>query len=318
MSGGLPRPSSIWAFKHSTMKKLLPLLALFGAACQPQSSTSTPVAVARTVPPAVAAPTAPLLPSPFKATDTLTAPMRQLLAQCDLSKLWQGATEGPGSTSVLEGFFGPDHYRFELALTAVRRDAQNPALYHVRGKCHYRKNVRPFTGSLLVREVNKLEPPYEFDYDDKDSPNESWATQSEAVRERKLQLARPSEALAELRLKEENAPNSGELVGKVTLLFYLTSHHRPAHLWAPLRGTDSYTNAGYLLIQGTRYNVTTRQTKKFVVADNVFTAAPDALKDFGIGDRGGEINPKYAHLGWNEKWENDEWWADSPKPRLSL
>jgi hypothetical protein len=247
--------------------------------------------------------------------------MRQLLAQYDLSRLWQGATEGQGSTSVLEGFFGPDHYRFELALTAVHRDAQNPALYHVRGKCHYRKNVRPFTGSLLVRAVNKLEPPYEFDSRDRNAPNQSEASESDSaftIYEQKLRLAQPSEAQAELHLKEENAANSGELVGEVTLLFYLDSRYRPAYLWAPIRGTDSFTNAGYLLIRGSRYNMTTHQIKKFVVADNVFTAAPDVINDFDIGDRGGEMNPKYAHLGWNERWENDEWWADSPKPSLPL
>ena len=67
-----------------------------------------------------------------------------------------------------------------------------------------------------------------------------------------------------------------------------------------------------------RRNHTTRQVKTFVVPDNVFAAAPEVCKDFGIGDRSREINPKYAKPGWSELWENEEWWADSPKPKLSL
>ena len=130
--------------------------------------------------------------------------------------------------------------------------------------------------------------------------------------------AHPRQVRAEVRLLEDRAENSGEFVGEATLLFYLTSHNRPAYVRAPLRDSDGFSNMGCLLLRGARRNLTTQQVKQFVVADNVFTAAPDVFEDFDIGERGGEINPKYAHLGWNEKWENEEWWAASPKPRLNL
>ncbi|MFD2720574.1 hypothetical protein ACFST9_17770 [Hymenobacter monticola] len=261
------------------------------------------------------------LPAVFAARDTLTAQDRAVLRRYDLSKLWQGGTGGAQAASVLEGFFGPDHYRFELAFTAVHRDAANPALYHVRGKCHYRKNVRPFTGTLLIRQLHDLEPPYEFDYTDADAPNQNYGANSDTAGteyEKKVQRAHPREVRAELRLTEEPQANAGEMLAAATLLFYVKSNHRLSYMRAPFRGTDGLYNAGYLLINGSRLNISTRQIKQFVVADNVFTAAPDVYKDFEIGDRGGEMNPKYAHLGWNEKWENEEWWADSPKPKLSL
>ena len=54
------------------------------------------------------------------------------------------------------------------------------------------------------------------------------------------------------------------------------------------------------------------------MSSDIFLLSPSLIKDFGIGDRGAQVNPKYAKLGWNELWENDEWWADSPKPKLSL
>ncbi|MBF9221418.1 hypothetical protein [Hymenobacter ruricola] len=261
------------------------------------------------------------LPAVFAPHDTLTAAARAVLRRYDLSSLWQGTTSGPQSTAVLEGFFGPDHYRFALALTEVHRDADNPALYHVRGKCHYRKNVRPFTGTLLIRQVEDLEPPYEFDYTDATAPNQSEAAGSdsaETVYERKVELAHPREVRAELRIKEVEQANAGEMLAAASLLFYVKSNGHLGYIRAPFRGTDGLYNAGYLLINGSRLNISTKQVKQFVVADNVFSAAPDVYKDFEIGDRGGEMNPKYAHLGWNEKWENEEWWADSPKPKLNL
>jgi hypothetical protein len=42
------------------------------------------------------------------------------------------------------------------------------------------------------------------------------------------------------------------------------------------------------------------------------------MQDLYIGERGETINPKYAGLDWSEAWENDEWWAKSPKPQLTL
>ncbi|MCI1189182.1 hypothetical protein MON38_17295 [Hymenobacter sp. DH14] len=301
--------------------KLPAFLFLLGlAACQPQAQTAHQP-VAATPPPAEVTAVSAVLPAVFAPHDTLTAAAREMLRRYDLSALWQGATSGPQSTSVLEGFFGPDHYRFELAFTEVHRDAANPALYHVRGKCHYRKNVRPFTGTLLIRQVADLEPPYEFEDADNDAPNQSEAVGSDSagtVYEQKVLLAHPREVRAELRIKEAPLANAGEMLAAAALQFYVKSNQRLGYLRSPFRSTDGLYNAGYLLINGSRLNISTRQVKQFVLADNVFAAAPDVYKDFEIGDRGGEMNPKYAHLGWTEKWENDEWWADSPKPKLVL
>jgi hypothetical protein len=301
--------------------KILAVSFLLGlAACQPQAPPPGQVRARAVVPaPAKVTAVSSALPAVFAAHDTLTATARAVLRRYDLSPLGQGVVAGPQATAVLEGFFGPDHYRFALAFTAVYRDASNPALYHVRGKCHYRKNVRPFTGTLLVRQVEDLEPPYEFDYTDATAPNQSESVGSDSARtvyERKVQLAHPRAVQAELRLKEARQANAGEMLAAASLLFYVKSNHRLGYIRAPFRSTDGLYNAGYLLINGSRFNISTKQVKPFVVADNVFSAAPDVYKDFEIGDRGGEMNPKYAHLGWNEKWENEEWWADSPKPPL--
>lgn len=146
------------------MKKLLYLaaLAITGVGCQQHtpvtdSTSGTPSTVTAGSVPSVVAKVEPLLPALFSDADTLSQPMRELLASYDLSGLWQNADEMRSRPRpVFEGFFGPDHYRFRMALTEVRREPANPAIYHVAGKCRYRKNIRPFRGTITVRQITDL------------------------------------------------------------------------------------------------------------------------------------------------------------------
>ena len=299
------------------------LAGLLLAACQQQKpATVENPAVGRATVRQPAAGEKPL-PSLFAAADTLTRPMQQLLAEYDLSKLWQGDTRERRENPTLQGFFGPDHYRFALAFTNVVRDNQHPEIYHVRGKCRYRKNIRPFEGTLTVRQIVDLDAPWDYDEffsQSQDSTlGEAVAVDSNSAQyERARRLSHPYNLRAELQLQEKPAENSGIFLGEAILNFFVTSPKRLGYITAPEVNQDMPANGSAMLLRGSRRNVTTRQLKPFVVSDDVFAAAPDVYKDFGIGDRGGEINPKYARLGWNELWENDEWWADSPKPRLSL
>ena len=292
-------------------------------ACQEQKPVATDVAAAaRGLIPA-AEPGEKPLPSLFAAADTLTKPMRQLLGEIDLSKLWQGDTQYRRENPTLQGFFGPDHYRFALAFTSVSRDAQHPEVYHVRGKCRYRKNIRPFEGTLTVRQIVDLDAPWDYD-EFTPQQQDSTLTQAaandsaEARYERARRLSHPYTLRAELAIQEAAAPNSGVFRGEAVLNFHVTSLGRLDYVTAPFVSKEVPANGSEMLVHGSRRNLTTREVKTFVVAADVFAAAPEVYKDFGIGDRGGEINPKYAKLGWNELWENDEWWADSPTPKLSL
>ena len=305
------------------MKSLLALaaLAIANTACQqpspPTTTASSPVASPATAPPTV--PTAGL-PVLFTAADTLTRPMRQLLQKYDLSKLWQGDTKEQREHPTLEGFFGPDHYRFVLVITQAHRDAQHPECYYVQGKCHYRQNIRPFTGSLTVRELTAADVFYSPSDDVMQSAYAgSPEPDSFAVRyERAGKLINIYTARARLQLVETQAPNSGIFEGEAELNFYVKPPQRIGYANAPAITDGEPARGSGLLLRGRRRNLTTQQVKRFVVADDVFAAAPDVYKDFGVGERGFEINPKYAKQGWNEAWENDEWWADSPKPNLSL
>ncbi|MBJ6110294.1 hypothetical protein JAO73_14820 [Hymenobacter sp. BT523] len=299
------------------------LLAGLLVACQQQKPVAVNVAVDASAPVPVAKDGEKALPSLFAAADTLTGPMRQLLREIDLSKLWQGDTQYRRENPTLQGFFGPDHYRFALAFTSVQRDARHPEVYHVRGKCRYRKNIRPFEGTLTVRQVADLDAPWDYD---EFTPQQQDSTLTEAAAndsaeaqyERARQLSHPYTLRAELAIQEAAAPNSGVFRGEAVLNFHVASRGRLDYVTAPFVHKGVPANGSEMLVHGARRNLTTREVKTFVVAADVFAAAPEVYKDFGIGDRGGEVNPKYAKLGWNEVWENDEWWAASPKPSLSL
>ena len=129
------------------------LAGLLLAACQEQQPTTAKnPAVGRATERQSEAGEKPL-PTLFAAADTLTKPMQQLLAEYDLAKLWQGDTKERRENPTLQGFFGPDHYRFALAFTSVVKDTQHSEVYHVRGKCRYRKNKPAGLNGFLHRFV---------------------------------------------------------------------------------------------------------------------------------------------------------------------
>ncbi|MBH8567508.1 hypothetical protein KB206_01325 [Microvirga sp. STS02] len=297
------------------MKKTLYPFLLVGllAACQQQKPAATvPTATPPTTQPELvgekAAPAETPLPALFTAADTLTQPMRDLLQTQDLSGLWHNNDGIDRDKPVFEGFFGPDHYHFAMAFTEVTRDPTNPAVYHVAGKCRYRKNIRPFGGTLTVRRIADLAYP--------------GFLQAKSIQEERAAdsvSGRTYTAHGQLQLREEQKENSGVFEGEIMLDFYTVPGQRPNFVTVyDHEGIENRlpTRGSGLLLRGNRRNVTTGQVKSFTVAPWVATVAPDVFKDFMLDERMGEINPKYAKLGWNEYWNNDEWWADSPKPSL--
>ena len=301
------------------MRKQLILLALAlaASACQPQATQSPATApapqAATAIRPASPAKSEPPLPLLFAAADTLTPAMRALLQTQDLSPLWQCLEQAATTDrSSFGGFFGADHYRFAMVFTQASRDAADPAVYHVAGKSRYfqSRNIHPFTGTLTLRQVADLAYP---GFLEAMAQREERAADSLAGR---LYTAR-----ARVQLREAPGANSGVFEGEAVLDFYVVPGQKPGYVGVfAFEGTDDKlpTRGGGVLVRGNRRNATTGQIKPFIVSPDVAAVAPFVFKNFFLDERMGEINPKYQHLGWNEYWANDEWWADSPKPRLSL
>jgi hypothetical protein len=304
---------------QTAMKKLLALLALVAAAaaCQPQSTQNTAATAASSVAldttrPNVIAKAAQPLPVLFAPADTLAPPQREVLRTHDLSRLWQNAESAQGlyPNPSLEGVFGPDHYRFGMVFNEVTRDPANPARYLVRGKCNYHKskNIRSFSGTLTVRQLVDLKYPGFL-------RSVSYPEVADTLQ------GRIYTAHAQLQLRETPQANSGVFEGEVVLDFYVVPG-QPAN-YVYVHGHEGYedelpTRGGKLLVRGNRLNVTNGQVKSFLVGPELGAIAPYIFKDFMLDERMGQVNPKYAKLGWDEYWQNDEWWADSPKPSLNL
>ncbi|WP_210114267.1 hypothetical protein [Hymenobacter aquaticus] len=274
------------------MKKSLILfcLALLGSACQHKPALRE----AAPAPAAVEAPAAATArPAAPAAAPALTAEMRTFLQQNDLSALWQNKVENRREYPAFSGFFGADHYRIGFVFSRVTQDAQRPEVFHVQGKNQFKKVVTPFEGTLTVTQIADLDSYMDLD--------------SVAMR-----TARAYTVTADFVLRENPAAKTaGVFRGTGHLDLYRTADGTMDQLIGmPGVADKNPTKGSGLLFAGEWTSNSTGRRKPVLLANDVFVIAPAVLKDFGIGERGGEINPKYAKLGWTAIWENEEWWAE--------
>ncbi len=276
------------------MKKLLPLLALFAGACQPPAPPAVahrPAAV-----PSVATPA-----QPPAAADSLAPEAAALLRHYDLAPLWANQTETKQAAHAMEGFYGPACYRISFYFSQVTRDAQQPNVFHVNGVDRYKKVVTPFVGTITVQAVQAFTESMFADVADS--------------------TTRAFTAVGRFQLTEDPATRgAGNYSGKALLDFTidLQGHLGQAMALMVDGGYENPTKGCGLLFNGTQVSNKTGQRHAVAFANYYGAVVPQALAGLHLGDRSEEINPNLVKLGWNEAWENDEWWADSPKPRLSL
>lgn len=285
---------------------------LLAAACQPQTK---PAAVVRAKQ-AVATPKVLLdavapanLDTPSEWIDTkVGAPVpdfRSFLAANNLAPLWQadfGQSDYNSSRpTILDGFYGAEHRHISFIFDRVEQDAVQPNLFRVQGRSRFRKNILPFAGSITVEGIKTMKVFLDVD-------SAARAT------------AQAYTAKARFVLQEDStAAGAGTFRGTAQLDFTrlasgkldLVQTVQVPDVVAPAKGSG-------LLFRGQWQSNRTGQRK--AVAFAVFPKAvlPNTMADFYLGDRSENINPKYAGLDWNEAWENEEWWAKSPKPSLNL
>lgn len=280
------------------MKKAIALSAIASAAiaCQPQAvPTAVRVAIAREAP-----------------TPQVAAPALTLLREHDMANLLQGrgyseSQEGLESLEVLNGFFGPTHYPLALMLLAVRRDSAQPLVYHVRGKSRFKNIVLPFAGTITLTQL--LEQPHY-------SAQEVAIAQQERWRLTDIDQELYT-AVGHFELREQaGLHGAGVYRGTVAFDFGIAENGKPDYAWRTDRTAAHNTQLEYA---GTWTSSATKRQIEVLWAKELFNH-PDveALDMFTLGDRERTISPKYAKLGWSEYWQNDEWWADSPQPRLNL
>lgn len=271
------------------MKKyLLALPALAIAACQ-QHSGPAAGAAPPAAPQAVAVSQRPARPA--QLTVAAPADTAAFLRRYDLAAILQNRVGQPeGQVQAMNGFYGPDHYRLEVALTTLERDPQYPNHYLVRGKDRYKGVVTPLTGSVTLTRV-QVHKFMATDADGKPVPTASYAV------------------LGTYELREDPATRgAGIFRGQVAVDMSLYEEKPVSE-----STSDSVSRGGMTTYSGTWTSLATRQQKAAIWVANLFTyRGPQIASDFFIGERDPSINPKYAKLGWNKYWENDEWWVDLP------
>ena len=271
------------------MKKryLLASLGLATAACQPQSSATQ---AAASQPPVTAAPLAPKnLPA-----DT-TAAVLDLLRQVDLTTAWRGT---PSET--MDGFYGPDNYRISFHIDTLRRDAHRPNVFYFQGRDRYKRTITPFTGTLTVTRLAPLPDTVAMEHRFGD---------------------RAYSAFASFVLREDSTvKGAGHCTGRAVLDFQVNAKNqaRQASFDGIDSGWDNPTRGCGQVFRGVWQDNRTGQHKPVAWANFYGVIVPEVLSQLGLGGRSEEVNPELARYGWNTIMENDEWWAKSPKPGLSL
>jgi hypothetical protein len=229
--------------------------------------------------------------------------MPAFLAANNLAPLWQSdyghQANDSSRPTILDGFYGDEHRHISVLFERVQRDEQQPNVFRVQGRTRYKKNITPFEGTITVEALKPLKA-----YLDLDSVEEA--------------RARAYTATARFVLREDPATNgAGVYQGTAMMDFYQLASGK-LELVQMMSDASLPTDGGGLLFRGQWKSNRTGRQQAVAFANYPEAVLPNAMKDLYIGERGETLNPKYAGLDWSEAWENEEWWAKSPKPTLSL
>ncbi len=278
------------------MKNLLSgalLLASAGTACQSHAPATSSMAASASQ--AVAATAAPAV------TDDSTAAVMALLRQVDLAAAWGNKTTNTKSYGAMDGFYGPDNYRIAFYFDQVRRDSVRPNVFHFQGRDRYKKVITPFTGTITVTRLASL-PDTTSMIAGLHGPMPAYS------------------AFASFELRESpQASGAGHCQGRAVLDFYVDQQQAELAISEVAQLADENPTEGCgLVFRGIWQDNRTGRRLPVSWANYYGVIMPSVLREMGLGSRSDEVNPRLARYGWNTLWENDEWWATSPKLNLGL
>ncbi|RSK43650.1 hypothetical protein [Hymenobacter perfusus] len=256
--------------------------------CQQKPAVQTAAAVSST-------PTTPTKSQPAAATadEPLTAEERQFLAQYNLTSLLQ--MQEKASYELMNGFFGPDHYRIEFAMLEVTQDPDNPTHYLLRGRNRFKQRVTPFTGDLTINQL-RSQPQVEIPKGESNEYGQQLNRQNMYC------------AIGTFRLREASGQlGSGTFEGRAVIDFRVDEE---GQLSLDSRNEEVGAMGGEVLLEGYWTSPATRQRKAITLVRNIMHYNQDIFEEFTIGERDPDFNPKYAKLGWDTYWQNEEWWAE--------
>ncbi|MDB5269907.1 MAG: hypothetical protein JWP58_2947 [Hymenobacter sp.] len=239
-----------------------------------------------------------------------SAEISRFFAAHHLASLLQTVT-GQSYDRAMNGFRGANRYRTETVITAARRNLHNPAAYQLQGLTRTRQRIQRFRGEIVFDSLS-VEPMLTA-RDKKDI--DEWTMLKPIRLDNDFAVKRYAVA-GNVRLAEDKkAPQGAAFEGRFVMELELTSKGQLG-LDAPFLHGPSQGGAQKYAGAWTTYQ--THQVIPTVWVEDIVGYSPFIYTDLVIGGRDVDINPKYARQGWNTIWQNDEWWAKSPKPKLNL
>jgi len=204
---------------------------------------------------------------------------------------------------IYNGFFGEDHYRIEIYVSGVQADSANPMVMQLKGLTRFKKSITPFSGTITIDSVFKFK---DFNYDYSEYLEERPLLDSSYVYEGDT-FVMTSHIKGRFEIKEDSSVNgSGIFTGNI----FMDVVHTDNGEYAFWFNTVNETRRGGLLLDGVWTSNNNKEQKPIICARDLFMFANDILADFSYGEREIEINEKYRALGWDNFWENEEWWSE--------
>ncbi|MFN8285730.1 MAG: hypothetical protein U0V74_03200 [Chitinophagales bacterium] len=232
---------------------------------------------------------------------------KEILQKVNFSDILGSGT--PDAATTFNGFYGTDRYRIEFYVSEVAVDTANPFDIHLQGKCRYKKNITDFTGTVHIDSLFAFKD-LSYDYQD-------FLTYYQGDTSEKFEgdtTIGTYHAKGRFKLDEnQNQAGSGSFAGNFFMDFipsYNENHELTGYnLWY---NTRNETLRGGFLFDGSWLSYKGAETKPLLFAADLFMFGNEILKDFSYGEREIEINEKYRSLGWENYWEADEWWNNTP------
>jgi hypothetical protein len=231
--------------------------------------------------------TKPLKPLEFKTLDAFA--LADMCKKYALDSLFVSEGNWP-----VNGFYGNDRYRIEFLFTEVKQDENDPTLYYIKGKNRHKKVITLFEGKMKFNQLRTFKDPNI----DLEEVGEMGVRENYAV-----------EGIFELDEMDKTSPYSGAFKGSVKMEFSINDD-KQANLWFYSNGLPS-GGAGYRFDGNWTSYTKPDQVQPVIWAADIFRIGNDILKDFSIGERDVEINEAYRPLGWDNFWENEEWWNET-------
>lgn len=229
--------------------------------------------------------TAAIVPSVHKSLSL--AESKALIDTANLATLFVGGWPD-------NGFYGPDNYRIEFIITKMEKSAKDPFIYFVEGKNKFKKTISTFKGSMVIQTITEFTDP-NLD-----------TTEIEG-----MNILKTYSMSGTFRFNEDSTLNTSGLFAGTFKADFSKTTDRGLELWfftddTPARGSGYRFDGNW-----TSYK-DANQTKPVLWSRDLFRFANDILENFSYGERDIEINPKYRSLGWDNFWEGDEWWNETP------